>query len=156
MIKKVIVFIVIIIVIVILYFCFHKDKNVLDGDGMIYEKVNDIFIVINGNEYHLSLEDNDSVYELVHKLDEGEVRLNLRDYGGFEKVGDLGFSLSSYDKRIKTEYGDVVLYQGNQIVLFYGSNTWEYTKIGHILNIHEDELRSILGDGDATVILRKQ
>ena len=155
MIKKVLIVIVIILIVIILYFYFNKDRYILDGDGMIYEKVNEIVIVIGDHEYNLQLEDNDSVYELMNKLDEKDISLSLRDYGGFEKVGDLGFSLSSSDKRIKTEYGDVVLYHGNQLVLFYGSNTWEYTRIGHILNITEDELRNILGDGEVSIILRK-
>ena len=71
-------------------------------------------------------------------------------YGGFEQVGSIGQSISRDDKQITTEFGDIVLYSGNQIVVFYGSNSWAYTKLGHI-DLSEEELTEILGNGDVVL-----
>ncbi len=73
----------------------------------------------------------------------------MSDYSGFEKVGALGTSLPSENSQTTTQAGDIVLYQGNQIVMFYGSNSWSYTRLGHI----EDPTgwEEALGSGDVTV-----
>jgi hypothetical protein len=113
-----------------------------------------IKIVVNETELIVNLEDNRTKKALLEKLDDGDIIINAQDYSNFEKVGDLGFNLPRSDKYIKTEPGDVILYSGNQIVLFYGTNTWNYTKIGKI-NITGDELKSILGDGDITYTITK-
>ena len=80
-----------------------------------------------------------------------DIVVNAHEYGGFEKVGDLGFSLPREDTNITTSAGDIVLYQGNQISLFYNSNSWSYTKLGKIQNISSNELKNILGNGDVTI-----
>ena len=74
-------------------------------------------------------------------------------YGGFEQVGSIGQSISRDDKQITTEYGDIVLYSGNQIVVFYGSNSWAYTKLGHI-DLPEEELTQLLGNGDVVLEIK--
>lgn len=73
-------------------------------------------------------------------------------YGGFEQVGSLGTSITSADDRITTSPGDIVLYSSNQIVIFYDSNTWAYTKLGHI-SLSKSELTDLLGDGDVTITI---
>lgn len=73
-------------------------------------------------------------------------------YGGFEQVGSIGSTLPSYDTRITTSPGDIVLYSSNQIVIFYDSNTWSYTKLGHI-NLSKSELTDLLGDEDVVISL---
>ena len=73
-------------------------------------------------------------------------------YGGFEQVGSLGESLPRNDEQITTEYGDIVLYSGNQIVVFYGSNSWAYTRLGHI-DMTQEELTELLGNGDVEITL---
>ena len=78
--------------------------------------------------------------------------VSLSMYGGFEQVGPLGTSLPREDAQITTQPGDIVLYAGNQIVLFYGSNTWDYTRLGHI-DLSEQELRELLSNGDVTLTL---
>lgn len=98
-------------------------------------------------------EDNDAVSALCDHVQEEELPIGLFMYGGFEQVGALGFDVPRNDTRITTEPGDIVLYQGNQIVVFYGSNTWEYTKLGHIKDISEAELKQLLGNGDTTIVL---
>ena len=72
-------------------------------------------------------------------------------YGGFEQVGSLGFSLPREDKNIKTVAGDIVLYSGNQIVVFYGSNSWSYTKLGKIINKSPLDLKKIFGNGNVVL-----
>ena len=74
-------------------------------------------------------------------------------YGGFEQVGSLGAHLPANDSQIKTKAGDIVLYAGNQIVLFYGSNTWSYTRLGSIVDQTEADLTRLLGNGNVTITL---
>ena len=73
-------------------------------------------------------------------------------YGGFEQVGSMGQSLPRNDVQTTTHYGDIVLYSGNQIVIFYGSNTWSYTRLGHV-DLTQEEMTELLGGGDVTVTI---
>lgn len=95
--------------------------------------------------------DNDSVTALK-KLAKDDFSIEMHMYGGFEQVGSLGTSITSDDTRITTSPGDIVLYSSNQIVIFYGSNTWSYTKLGHI-NLSKSELTDLLGDEDVTITI---
>lgn len=118
------------------------------------QKMIDIIkIKVNGSVLDMKLEENLATKELIKKLQEGDITINANEYGNFEKVGNLGFSLPREDKNIKTEAGDIVLYQGNQISIFYNSNSWSYTKLGKIQNISASELKNILGAGDVTLVL---
>ena len=117
--------------------------------------LNTIKIEVNNKELVVELEDNQATKELIQKLDSGNVIVNAQEYGGFEKVGSLGFSLTRDDKQIQTEAGDIVLYQGNQISLFYNSNSWSYTKLGKVTNMTVNELKEVLGNGDVTLTLKK-
>ena len=76
--------------------------------------------------------------------------INMRLYGGFEQVGSIGQSIVSDDKEITTKPGDIVLYSNNQIVVFFGTNTWSYTKLGHI-NLSESELNTLLNKSNVTL-----
>ena len=95
--------------------------------------------------------DNDSVKALKNLAKDG-LTINMSKYGGFEQVGSIGSTLPSSDTRITTNPGDIVLYSSNQIVLFYDSNTWSYTKLGHI-NLSKSELTDLLGDEDVVVTI---
>lgn len=108
---------------------------------------------INNSTFDVKLENNDATKELVNKLKESDITINAKEYGGFEKVGDLGFSLPTSDKQINTSSGDLVLYNGNQISLFYNSHSWSYTKLGKIQNADVNELKDVLGSGDVELIL---
>ena len=92
---------------------------------------------------------------LVEALEKGPVTYTASDYGGFEKVGALGFSLPTDNSQITTQAGDVILYNGDNIVLFYGSNSWSYTRLGRIKYSSLDELKSFLkaGGGEISVTL---
>ena len=115
---------------------------------------NIIKIEVNHKELIVELENNQATKELVQKLEADNVIVNASEYGGFEKVGSLGFSLTRDDKQIKTEAGDIVLYQGNQISLFYASNSWNYTKLGKVTNMSAVELKELLGSNDVMLTLK--
>ena len=115
------------------------------------ENIDMIKIKVNSNILEVKLEDNEATKSLVERLKNGDISVNANEYGGFEKVGSLGFNLPRNDKSITTSAGDIVLYQGNQISLFYNSNSWSYTKLGKILNVSSSELKNILGNGDVTI-----
>ena len=95
--------------------------------------------------------DNDSVKALKELAKDG-LTVNMSMYGGFEQVGSIGKTITSSDTCITTSPGDIVLYSSNQIVIFYGSNTWSYTKLGHI-SLTKSELTDLLGDEDVTITL---
>ena len=117
------------------------------------ENIDMIKIKVNSNILEVKLEDNEATKSLVERLKNGDISVNANEYGGFEKVGSLGFNLPRNDKSITTSAGDIVLYQGNQISLFYNSNSWSYTKLGRVQNVSGAELKNILGSGDVTLIL---
>jgi hypothetical protein len=98
-------------------------------------------------------EDNESVEFLKEAVKDEPLTVELSMYGGFEQVGSLGMSVPRNDSDTVTQSGDIVLYSGNQIVVFYGSNSWAYTRLGHIENKSQSELRDLLGNGDVTLTL---
>ena len=106
---------------------------------------------IDGIEVDVIWFDNDSVRALKNLAKDG-LTINMSKYGGFEQVGSIGSTLPSADTRITTNPGDIVLYSSNQIVIFYDSNTWSYTKLGHI-NLSKSELTDLLGDEDVVITL---
>ena len=114
-----------------------------------------IQITVSGKTLSVKIEDNEATKALVAALREASITYEAHDYGGFEKVGALGRSLPASDTQITTQAGDVILYSGNQIVLFYGSNTWSYTRIGKMQYESLDELKSFLkaGEGNISVTL---
>ena len=116
----------------------------------INEEANEsMTLMIDGEECPVEWEENESV-EALKELRPLKVKMSM--YGGFEQVGSLGKSLPRSDEQITTEYGDIVLYSGNQIVLFYGSNSWAYTRLGHI-DMTQEELTELLGNGDVEITL---
>ena len=97
-----------------------------------------------------TLENNTAVSELVDMMKDGPVTIAMDDYSGFEKVGSLGRSLTRNDSQTTTHAGDIVLYNGNNIVMFYGSNSWSYTKIGKVDDLTDWE--KALGNGSITAV----
>ena len=79
--------------------------------------------------------------------------IEMSMYGGFEQVGSIGRSLPRDDAQTTTASGDIVLYSGDQLVVFYGSNSWAYTRLGHIADRTADQMKELLGDGDVTITL---
>ena len=101
-----------------------------------------------------TLEDNVATAELVALLQEGSIEVSLHEYGGFEMIGGLPQSLPTADEQISTSTGDIVLYQGKQISFFYASNSWSYTRLGHIDGYNSAALLEALGGPyDSTIEL---
>ncbi len=107
---------------------------------------------IDNTEISVRWEDNESVEALEDLIREAALTINMSMYGGFEQVGSLGTSLPRNDVQTTTEAGDIVLYSGNQIVVFYGSNSWAYTKLGHV-ELSASEMSDLLSHGDVTITL---
>ncbi|MBR5114506.1 MAG: hypothetical protein IK101_04330 [Oscillospiraceae bacterium] len=108
---------------------------------------------INDVPVAVQWEDNESVAALMELAQEAPLTIHMSMYGGFEQVGPIGTPLPRSDMQTTTEAGDIVLYSGNQIVVFYGSNSWAYTRLGHITDKTADELAEILGNGNVTVTI---
>lgn len=106
-------------------------------------------VQIGGSVFTAVLERNSAVDALVEMMENAPVTIRMSDYAGFEKVGPLGASLPASDRQTTTQAGDIVLYQGNQIVIFYGSNSWSYTRLGKIGDLTGWE--EALGSGDVAV-----
>lgn len=104
---------------------------------------------IGDNTFTATLESNAAVDALVEMMNDAPVTIRMNDYSGFEKVGSLGTSLPADNSQTTTNAGDIVLYNGNQIVIFYGSNSWSYTRLGKIDDLSGWE--DALGSGDVTV-----
>ena len=100
-----------------------------------------------------TLADNSSARALAELLKKGPLTLSLEDYAGMEKVGPLGTALPQNNERMVTAPGDIILYQGSSFVIYYGTNSWSLTRLGHIDDADEERLRELLGDGAVTVTL---
>ena len=98
-------------------------------------------------------EDNASAQALAALAQDAPLKISMSMYGGFEQVGPIGHSLPREDRQTVTQAGDIVLYSGDQLVVFYGSNSWAYTPLGRIVDPAPDALAALLGSGDVTVTL---
>lgn len=128
----------------------HSDQQ--EGTSAMSSEITDTIILsVNGSELTATLEDNSSAEALVKLLEQGPLTINMEDYANMEKVGPIGQSLPRNDTPTNTEAGDIILYQGNQLVVYYGTNSWNFTPIGKIQGVSTNELRSILGRGNATI-----
>ena len=96
-------------------------------------------------------EDNESVAALRELVKDKPLTVQMSMYGGFEQVGSLGTSLPRNDSQTTTAAGDIVLYSGNQIVVFYGSNSWAYTRLGHVTDKTAAEMAELLDNGNVTI-----
>ncbi|MCH5267387.1 MAG: hypothetical protein J1E62_03495 [Lachnospiraceae bacterium] len=123
-----------------------KDNDHIAGtEGNTTMKMN---VTIGDKSFTATLEDNVATRELIEMMKEAPISIDMNDYSGFEKVGPLGRSLTTDNHQTKTSAGDIVLYSGNQIVMFYGSNSWSYTRIGKIDDLSGWE--DALGNGNIT------
>jgi hypothetical protein len=109
-------------------------------------KINDVPVAVQW-------ENNDSVSALTELVREAPLKIQMSMYGGFEQVGSIGTSLPRNDMQTTTTAGDIVLYSGNQIVVFYGSNSWAYTKLGRITDKSAAEMTDLLGNEDVTITI---
>ena len=130
--------------------CSKTEPPPADTDDNTTE-ISEMYLTINSNKLKVTLAKNSSVDELVTILKQGDITYTADDYGGFEKVGSLGRSITRNDSQITTSPGDVILYSGNQIVLFYGSNSWSYTRLGRIEGYTVNQLKELLGAGEGQI-----
>ena len=122
-----------------------ENMTVQEGD-------NDMQMMIGETPVTVAWEDNASVEALKMLAGEG-LTVEMSMYGGFEQVGSIGQSLPRDDQQTTTASGDIVLYSGNQMVVFYGSNSWAYTRLGHITDQTPEQMKALLGSGDVTITL---
>ena len=127
----------------------EKDESAEDeaiGDSTM-------IMMIDGTKVNVEWEDNQAVERLRDMAEDGDITIQMSMYGGYEQVGSIGQSLPRDDKQTTTSSGDIVLYSGNQMVVFYGSNSWSYTRLGHISDKDEAEMADLLSQGDVTITI---
>ena len=106
---------------------------------------------IDGATVAVDWEENESVAALTELVKDKPLTVQTSMYGGFEQVGSIGTSLPRNDAQTTTQAGDIVLYSGNQIVVFYGTNSWAYTRLGHITDKTAAQMKDLLGNGNVTL-----
>lgn len=112
-----------------------------------------LILTVDGTPLNVTWESNETVAALMEELQDGPVTITTHRYGGFEQVGSLPGPLPSDDVQTTTEPGDVVLYNDDSLVLFFGTNRWAYTRLGHIDDMNEGALKELLGGETAEVML---
>ncbi len=112
-----------------------------------------LMMTIGDTPVSVAWEDGDAVEALRELCREKPLTIDMSMYGGFEQVGSIGTALPTADRQTTTSPGDIVLYSGDQLVVFYGSNAWAYTPLGHITDQSESELTDLLSNGDTTVTI---
>ena len=135
---------------VILFYGCRKEENV-NAQTMTQK----LYVTIGTETRSVTMEDNVGTQALVATLENADITYVAHDYGNFEKVGYIGQSFPTADHQLTTSAGDLVLYNGNNICIFYGSNSWSYTFIGHLDGMTADEVRQFVnaGDGDVSITL---
>ena len=108
-------------------------------------------LLIDDVEVNVEWEDNDSVNAIKELAKNGGLTINTHQYGGFEQVGEIGQSIVSNNVQMTTEPGDIVLYADSNIVVFYGSNSWSYTKLGKIKDKNLSELKQLLDKNNVVI-----
>lgn len=130
------------------------NKPAYTPDPVTPSKIGSVYAVVGEETLIVELADNSSAQAFVDLLAEGPLTVEMSDYGGFEKVGPLGTYLPTNDKSITAEPGDVILYQGDKITIYYGTNSWNFTRMGKVQGVNQDDLKRILGEGTTIVTFR--
>jgi len=130
----------------------NESGNKTDNNELSQKKEQSMKMYINAEEVSVLWEDNESVKALNGML---PIEIEMKMYGDFEQVGSIGKKLPRNDVQMTTKSGDIVLYAGDQLVVFYGSNSWAYTKLGKI-DLNEDKLKDLLGNGDVKIALKNE
>ncbi|MDE6743332.1 MAG: hypothetical protein K2J95_05600 [Lachnospiraceae bacterium] len=123
----------------------------MDEDYQIGDE-SEMKLYINDQEIPVIWEDNETVSELMEQAEVADITVQMSMYSDNEQVGPLGKDYTRDDKQTTTHNGDIVLYSGNQIVVFYGSNSWAYTRLGK-MDISQDEVNELLSNGDVVLKL---
>lgn len=135
-----------------LLFACCTPKNEVTAQQTMTQK---LYLTINGTTMAATLVDNSSTQALVEALQTADIVYEAHDYGNFEKVGPLGQSFPQNNEDITTTAGDLILYQGSNLCIYYATNTWDFTRIGHIDGATSDNIRAFVnaGGGNVTVTL---
>lgn len=112
-----------------------------------------ITMEVNGTAIEIELMPSSSSRALEALLEKGPLTIPMKDYAHMEKFGNLGAALPRNDRTITTKAGDLILSEGNLLVLYYAPNTWNFTRLGQVVNLSEKELRQVLGEGNITATL---
>ena len=128
-----------------------------DGTEAVDEEAeNQMYLQVFGAQdavWTAALEENSSAEALKELLRQGPLTIRMHDYGNMEKVGPVGQVLPADNQQITTGAGDIILYQGSNLVIYYDTNTWNFTRLGRVNNVTQDGMKAVFGDGDVTVIL---
>lgn len=124
-----------------------------EPSDLTVEQAGDLQMTIGNTSVSVAWEDNEAVEALKELCREQPLTISMSMYGGFEQVGSIGTALPQNDAQTTTSAGDIVLYSGDQMVVFYGSNSWAYTRLGHITDKTQAELAELLSNGNVTVTL---
>jgi len=138
----------------------NSKKTISSDKGELSDMKISIQITSDSGNHNLTatLADNSSATAFYQLLEKGPLTVDMHDYGSFEKVGSLGTSLPRNDTHITTTAGDIILYQGNQITIYYDTNSWNFTRLGKVVStssttsITQAELKKILGKGNVTAV----
>ena len=120
------------------------------------QEVETMKLWIGETAVQVAWEDNDAVRSLRELVAGQPLTIEMSMYGGFEQVGSIGTDLPRSDVQTTTQAGDIVLYAGDQMVVFYGSNAWAYTRLGHITDRSAEDLAALLGQGDVSITLETE
>ena len=164
--KKMFVLVLITVVTVLLIGCGQGNTDTLSDKDTAQEEVIELDSVeqtveeetekmlqlkISDTVVEVAWEENESVEALRRLCSSEPLTIQMSMYGGFEQVGSIGTSLPRNDVQTTTSAGDIVLYSGNQMVVFYGSNSWAYTRLGHITDQDTAGMTQLLGNGDVVI-----
>ena len=117
------------------------------------EKTFELQMTIGNTPVSVDWEDNEAVEALKDLCRNQPLTIQMSMYGGFEQVGPIGTALPQNDMRTTTSAGDIVLYSGDQMVVFYGSNSWAYTRLGHITDKSAEDMAELLSNGDTVITI---
>ena len=121
-----------------------------DSEAKAQTTMDKIYITIGGQTQSVTLVDNDATRELVAALQDAPITVTLND-NDFEIWGSLGRTLTTKNEQMNAQPGDIVLYSGQYICIFYGSNAYSYTRLGKIDGLSESELRTFLKAGQSNI-----
>ena len=132
----------------------QAQQNVSNNQTKAKMESNTIKLTIEGDKtFTATLVDNTSTQALKEQLAKGDITVEMEDYANMEKVGSLGIRLPRNDRQTTTGPGDLILYQGHNLVIYYDTNSWNFTRLGKIDNTSQAELKAALGKGDVKVTL---
>ena len=126
------------------------EKTEIPEESVINDEEENMKLYFNDIEIPVIWEDNQTFQELMKEAGNGDIIVQMSMYSDNEQFGPLGKKYTRDDKQTTTHNGDIVLYSGDKIVVFYGSNSWAYTRLGK-MNIPESDVTEILSNGDITL-----